>query len=177
MWGNLAVIWCSSLRCTGGRQPNPLVQDKAVFSVCSISSYLRLSSHRGPAHVSQPEWDCRERPIGKKWDSRLSNFAATVIHQALGRWQWKWLMETDRWALTFHWFVLKKHRAWDLLSEHDHVHYDCHLRPFLYISMGSLQQKKMEEMWGAQKHTQGKILLHEGFCCSCGFVVVYANVC
>ena len=40
----------------------------------------------------------------------------------------------------------------DLLSEHDHVHYDCHLRPFLYISMGSLQQKKMEERRGAQEH-------------------------
>lgn len=32
----------------------------------------------------------------------------------------------------------QKHQARDLLSEHDHVHYDCHLRPFLYNSMGSL---------------------------------------
>lgn len=113
-------------------------------------------SHCGAAHVSPPEWDCRERPIGKKWDSRLSNFAATVIHQAVGRWQWKWLMETDRWVLTFHWFVLKKHRAWDLLSEHDHVHYDCHLRPFLYISMGSLPQKKMEEVGSIKTYTREK---------------------
>lgn len=63
----------------------------------------------------------------------------------------------------------QKHQAWDLLSEHDHVHYDCHLRPFLYISMGSLQQKKMKERRGAQIHAQGKIL-RKAFCCSRGFV-------
>lgn len=44
------------------------------------------------------------------------------------------------------------------MSEHDHVHYDCHLRPFLYISMGSLQQKKMEESTKkyTHTHTQGE---------------------
>lgn len=67
----------------------------------------RFPSCGGVPHISPSEWDRRERPIGKKWDSRLSNFAATVIHQPLEGWQWKWLMETDRWALTFHWFVLK----------------------------------------------------------------------
>lgn len=60
------------------------------------------------------------------------------------------------------------------MSEHDHVHYDCHLRPFLYISMGSLQQKKMKERRGAQIHAQGKIL-HEAFCRGCGLVAVLTH--
>lgn len=59
----------------------------------------------------------------------------------------------------------QKHQAWDLLSEHDHVHYDCHLRPFLYISMGSLQQEKMEESRGEQTRAEGRVR-HQGFCCS-----------
>lgn len=48
------------------------------------------------------------------------------------------------------------------MSEHDHVHYDCHLRPFLYISMGSLRQEKME---GEHKHVHR--VLRRGLCCSC----------
>lgn len=59
----------------------------------------------------------------------------------------------------------QKHQAWDLLSEHDHVHYDCHLRPFLYISMGSLQQEKMEESRGAQTRARGRVRW-QAFCCS-----------
>lgn len=39
----------------------------------------------------------------------------------------------------------QKQQPRDLLSEHDHVHYDCHPRPFLYNSMGSLQQQKTED--------------------------------
>lgn len=109
----------------------------------SVSVWDRLPSMRGrPLHVSQPQllrlqsWG-EERPIGKKWDSRLSNFTATAIHQTSGRWQWKWRMETDRWP--YHFTDLRskaRHGPLDLLSEHDPVHYDCHLRPFLSISTG-----------------------------------------
>lgn len=56
----------------------------------SVSVWDRLPSMRGrPLHVSQPQllrlqsWG-EERPIGKKWDSRLSNFTATAIHQTSG---------------------------------------------------------------------------------------------
>lgn len=64
----------------------------------------------------------------KKCDSRLSNLPVWAIHQAVERWQWRWMIETDRWLLTYDWFTQQWHGPENLLSEHDRVHYDCHLK-------------------------------------------------
>lgn len=79
----------------------------------SVSVWDRLPSMRGrPLHVSQPQllrlqsWG-EERPIGKKWDSRLSNFTATAIHQTSGEVTVEMTDGDRQVALPFHWFTLK----------------------------------------------------------------------
>lgn len=78
----------------------------------------------------------QKRPNGKKRDSRLSNFTATVIHQAAEMWQWKWMIEADRWLLAYDWFTLLGHRTEIYGVNMIMFIMTVTLRPFLSISTG-----------------------------------------
>lgn len=81
--------------------------------------------------------DCGRRGQSeKKCDSRLSNFTATVIHQAAEMWQWKWMMEADRWLLAYDWFTLHGHRTEIYGVNMIMFIMTVTLRPFLSISTG-----------------------------------------